>query len=207
MVCAEMSRAGRRSAIVGTGQVVLLPPAAFAVHQLRYLLAYGGGVGPELQRTGHAYLHSVVPWLVGLVALAAGGFLRALGRACAGHSTPSRYAVSLVGLWLVCAAALIGIFAGQELLEGMLLAGHPAGWIGVFGYGGWWAVPVALIIGLVLAAVLHGALWVLHEVARRRGRIRAAWRGPVVASARPGDALVAPIPPLLSGWSTRGPPA
>lgn len=59
----------------------LLPPAAFAVHQLRYMLAYGAGSGSELERTGHSYLHSVVPWLVMLLAMAAGGFLSLLGRA------------------------------------------------------------------------------------------------------------------------------
>ncbi len=35
----------------------------------------------------------------------------------------------------------------------MVLVGHPAGLVGVFGYGGWWAIPVAICIGLVLAAV------------------------------------------------------
>ena len=37
------------------------PPAAFAVHRLRYLIAYDGSAGVELKRTGHSYLHSVVP--------------------------------------------------------------------------------------------------------------------------------------------------
>ena len=51
-------------------QVGLLPAAAFAVHELRYVLAYGGHVGAELQRTGHSYLHSLVPWIILLLALA-----------------------------------------------------------------------------------------------------------------------------------------
>lgn len=99
-------------------QVALFPPAAFAVHQLRYLLAYGGQAGVELQRTGHSYLHSVVPWIVLLLALVAGGFLRALGRACAGQTSLPRYSASLVGMWCACSACLVAIFACQELLEG-----------------------------------------------------------------------------------------
>ena len=53
--------------IAGFAYIALLPPAAFAVHQLRYWLAYGSRAGIELQRTGHSYLHSVVPWLVAAV--------------------------------------------------------------------------------------------------------------------------------------------
>jgi hypothetical protein len=202
----DMSRYGRRSVIVGCGQVLLLPPAAFAVHQLRYMLAFGGSAGLELQRTGHSYLHSFVPWLVALLALAVGLFLRSLGRAFAGQSSPSRYTASLLGLWLACSACLIAIFICQEFLEGLFLAGHPGGLAGIFGWGGWWAIPAAAIVGLVLAAVLHGALWVLHEVARRRVRGHSDFAGPARALPRPVDALLLPVAPLIGGWSTRGPP-
>ena len=47
-----------RARMTGLAPVALLPPAAFVVHQLRFMLAFGGGAGAELQRTGHAYLHS-----------------------------------------------------------------------------------------------------------------------------------------------------
>ena len=46
------AHAGVRARIAGFAYAALLPPAAFAVHQLRYLLAYGGNAGIELQRTG-----------------------------------------------------------------------------------------------------------------------------------------------------------
>jgi hypothetical protein len=187
--------------------VALLPPAAFAVHQLRYLLAYGGQAGVELQRTGHSYLHSLVPWIVLLLALVAGGFLRELGRACAGHTSVPRYTASLAGMWLACAACLVAIFVCQEFLEGLFATGHPAGLAGIFGYGGWWSIPAALCVGLVLAAWLHGARWVLSEVARRRARAQAAWVGPAVLMPRPRDAVVAQLAPLIGGWSGRGPPA
>jgi hypothetical protein len=202
-----MSRTtNRRSVLLGLGQIGLIPPAAFAVHQLRYILAYGGGAGVELQRTGHSYLHSLVPWIVLLLALVAGGFLRALGRTFAGHTTPARYAVSLCGLWAACSAALIAIFAGQEFLEGLFATGHPAGLAGIFGYGGWWAIPAAAAIGLVLAAILHGALCVLREVARYRLRRQSRFAGRAVALPRPVDALLLMRPPLVGGASGRGPP-
>jgi hypothetical protein len=201
-------RSDRRSRLIGLGQVGLLPPAAFAVHQLRYLLAFGGHAGLELQRTGHSYLHSLVPWLALAAALAVGIFLRALGRAFAGAATPGRYTASLAVLWVACSASLLAIFVCQETLEGLFLTGHPAGLAGIFGYGGWWAIPVSAMIGLVLAAVMHGALWVLHEVARRRASSRINARRSTARARRPGIAplLLAPEP-LLSGWSDRGPPA
>ncbi len=202
-----MTHARRRSRLWGIVQLLLMAPAAFAVHQLRYVLAYGGHAGVILQRTGHSYLHSVVPWITLAAALAAGAFLRELGRAFGGHRTVPRYGASLLALWLACTASLIAIFACQELLEGLFATGHPAGLAGIFGYGGWWAIPVAALVGLVLAAILHGALWVLEEVARRRRCARAVSRGPAVALTAPVSFLLASHPPLAGGWSGRGPPA
>ncbi len=192
--------------IAGFAYIALLPPAAFAVHQLRYWLAYGSRTGIELQRTGHSYLHSVVPWLVLLLALTIGVFLRALGRAFAGHTSPVRFTLSLTAMWLVCSAALVAIFACQEFLEGLFATGHPAGWAGIFGYGGWWSIPAALSIGLVLAMVLHGARWLVRKVARRRARPYPVVVGPELRLARPRDAVVVRPAPLVSGWSGRGPP-
>ncbi len=196
-----MAGAGRR-----LGPVALLPPAALAVHQLRFLLAYGDGAGAELQRTGHAYLHSVVPWIVLLLALATGGFLRSLGRALGGRASRGGRTVSFTGLWLACAAALTVIFACQEVLEGVYATGHSAGMTGIFGYGGWWAIPASLCVGLLLAACLHGARWVLDEVAERGTRGRVAWAPLrlVVPTARAAAGM--PPAPLVGGWSDRGPP-
>jgi hypothetical protein len=196
----------RRSATQAIGHVAPFGLAAFAVHQLRYVLAFGGHAGIELQRSGHAYLHSLVPWIVLLLALALGGFARGLGRALAGHSSPGRYGISLAALWLVCAAALLAVFTVQEAIEGLVIAGHPAGLAGIFGYGGWWAIPVCACFGLMLAAWLHGARWVLAAVARRhacpaRPRRRLAFV-PI-----PPLALWQPVlAPLCAGWSDRGPP-
>ena len=199
--------ADRRSAVRGLARAAVLPAAAIAVHQLRYWLAFGSSAGIELQRQGHSYLHSVAPWIVVALAWAAGAFLSALGRAMNGHTSAPRYGLSLFALWLVCAASLVAIYSGQEFLEGLLATGHPAGMVGIFGYGGWWAIPAALCVGLVLATLLHGARWVLHEVAARRGHRPLSPSSPGLALPRPADVSLPRLAPLALGWCGRGPPA
>ncbi len=158
-----------------------------------------------LSRQGHAYLHSLGPWIGLLLAGTVGGFLWSLGRAFAGHRSPSRYGISLGALWAICVLCLLGIYVAQELLEGMLASGHPAGVAGVFAYGGWWSIPVAVCIGLVLAAVLHGARWVLEEVSRRSLACRFA-RRPAARPLRPAELRLPRLAPLAAGASGRGPP-
>jgi hypothetical protein len=197
---------GRRSVVRAAAHSALLPAAAFVVHELRYVLAFGHGAGIELVRQGHGYLHSLVPWLVLLVALAIGGFLWAVGRAFAGHTTLRRYTLSLGALWLLVSASLIGIFVAQEFFEGLFATGHPAGLAGIFGYGGWWSIPAALAVGLVVAVVLHGARWVIREVGRLRAVARIARPRRPLARLLPSDALVPRQAPLAAGFSVRGPP-
>lgn len=192
----------RRLALLG-----VMPAATLAVHQLRYWLAFGSRAGAELEIQGHTYLHSAVPWVVVPLAIAVGLFLSALGRALGGECSVSRYAVSFLALWLVCAAALVAVYAAQEFLEGLFATGHPAGLVGIFGYGGWWSIPSALAVGLVLAAVFHGARWMLREMAERHQqevrfqprRIQPVHVADVAVRLRPA--------PLAGGWSGRGPPA
>jgi hypothetical protein len=199
--------APRRRAIGhSVARAAVVPIAAFAVHQLRYLLAFGTGASAELQRQGHSYLHSFAPWLVLGLGLAAGAFLSSLGRALSGQTTLPRYGVSLLGLWLTCSVCLIVIYASQELLEGLFATGHPGGLPGTFGYGGWWAIPAALCVGLVLAALLHGARWLLHEVGARHARRFPAASARPTRPARPVDALLPRLAPLALGWCGRGPP-
>ncbi len=183
-----------------------MPAAAFAVHQLRYWLAFGSQAGVELARQGHSYLHSLVPWIVCLIAVAIGVFLRALGRAFGGQRAMPRRTVSFVVLWLLCACSLVVIYTSQELLEGFFATGHPGGLVGVFGYGGGWSVPAAAAVGLVLATVLHVARWVLHEVAARSCQDRAGVGGRPPEAWRPKDVFIPRLAPLVGGWSGRGPP-
>jgi hypothetical protein len=195
----------RRAVIMRLAPLALMPAAAFAVHQLRYWLAYGDRAGAVLARQGHAYLHSLAPWLVLLLAIAVGIFLRALGRAFGGHRSIQRYALSFVALWAACAAGLVAVYASQELLESLLASGHPAGLAGIFGYGGWWSIPASVCIGLVLAAFLHGARWVLRVTAERHTR-RPAGRRRVTGLRLPHGVLVPRPAPVAAGWSGRGPP-
>jgi hypothetical protein len=140
------------------------------------------------------------------VAVAVGGFLRALGRALAGQTSAARFSLSLVALWAVCTGTLVAIFASQEFLEGLFAAGHPVGLVGIFGYGGWWAVPAAACIGLVLATYFHGARWVVDAVARCHARRRGVTNRLSLEAAGAGAVLAAPPAPLVGGWSSRGPP-
>jgi hypothetical protein len=170
------------------------------------MLAFGAGSGAELQRTGHSYLHSLVPWIVLLIALAFGVFLRAVGRALAGHTSLPRYTLSLTGLWALCAAALVAVYVCQEFLEGLFATGHPAGLAGIFAFGGWWAIPSAIGVGLVLATLFHGARWVINEVAKRCAQPFTGAGPCKPAILAPRDILLPPLPPLAGGWSGRGPP-
>jgi hypothetical protein len=202
-----LAGADRRSAARGLARAAVVPAAAIAVHQLRYWLAFGSSAGVELQRQGHTYLHSVAPWIVVALAWAIGAFLSALGRAMHGHTSAPRYGLSLAALWLVCAAALVAIYSGQEFLEGLLTTGHPAGLVGIFGYGGWWAIPAAVCVGLVLATLLHGARWVLREVAARHARSSRISPAPEAELQRPAGISLPRLAPLALGWCGRGPPA
>jgi len=184
----------------------LMPAGAFAVHQLRYWLAYGKRAGVELTAQGHSYLHSGVPWIVLLIALAVGSFLVALGRALSGGGSLPRYTFSFAALWLLCAACLVAVYTTQEFLEGLFASGHPGGLAGIFGYGGWWSIPAALAVALVLAAVFHSARRVLQAVAERHPRrVVRSGRPPVLARTRL-DVLLPAVAPLADGWSGRGPP-
>ena len=98
------------------------------------------------------------------------------------------------------------MYTTQEFLEGLFATGHPAGLAGIFGYGGWWSIPAALAVGLVLAAAFHGARKVLHAVAERHAqRPVLAGRPPRITRARL-DVILPALAPLADGWSGRGPP-
>jgi hypothetical protein len=182
-----------------------VPAGALAVHQLRYWLAFGGHATAELQSQGHSYLHSAVPWIVLLLALGLGTFLVSLGRAFGGRGSLPRHTLSFATLWLLCSACLVAIYVSQEFLEGLFATGHPGGLMGIFGYGGWWSIPAAVAVGLVLTAAFHGARCVLEAVAERCRRRPLTPRRPVGVWPR-ADVLPPAPNPLADGWSGRGPP-
>jgi hypothetical protein len=171
----------------------LLALGALALHQLRYALAYGGDASSVLARQGHSYLGAVVPVLMALALslVCARLVAAALGRLGADPDrSPSRRAETVA-----FAAALLAIFAAQELTEGVLAAGHPGGVAAVLAHGGVVALPLALAIGAVIAAVdrlLASAERTLVTLARAR-------------AARAGHPASAPLPaaPLVRGLAIR----
>jgi hypothetical protein len=110
-------------------------------------------------------------------------------------------------VWLTVALALLAIFAGQELLEGSFASGHLGGLAAVVGDGGWWAAPVALLVGGLLALALRGAdaLEQALDATRIALRVRARGDGGLAARPRVAPAL-ARLAPLARSAAGRAPP-
>jgi hypothetical protein len=171
----------------------LIAAGWWAVHQLRYLLAYGAGAGDALGRQGHAYLGPVLPALCVLLALA---FARVVVRATAAPAGRSRRSQRLLVLWPVCAATLVALYVVQESAEGLLAAGHPGGLAGILGHGGWIAVPLAIVAGLAVAAALR-----IGE--RLEARPAAVLDDLSAALLRAVAALIAPAPYVAASGAER----
>jgi hypothetical protein len=180
---------------------MLFPAAAFAVHQLRYQLAYGSRAGAVLSAQGHGYLTSLAPWVAVLAGVAAGSFLVRLARVATGRpdGRPRR---AFATLWLATFAGLLAAYALQEWLEGVFAAGHPGGVAGVFGHGGLWAVPLSALAALAVAALLRLASLAVDAVGPAARPVPLASAG----LQRPG----VPAPPrraaLAGNVSGRAPP-
>jgi hypothetical protein len=182
----------------------LLPLAALAVHDLRYRLAYGGDAGHELARQGHAYLGIAKPLVGVLFALVVAELLARLARAWRVGEVDER-AWSRGRLWLFATGALVAVFLGQELLEGAIFAGHPAGLAGVLGAGGWLALPLSFVAGGILTLFLAGARTAAGALAARHRR--AASCRPFVGGRRLPVAVAARrSSPLAWAAAGRAPP-
>jgi hypothetical protein len=175
----------------------------WSVHQLRYLIAYGGDTGEALRHQGHAYLGPVTPLLGALLVLV---LARLVVRATLPPAGRSPRAQRLAVLWPACAAAIMALYSAQEAIEGLLASGHPTGLYGIFGQGGWVAVPLAVGAGFAVAAAL-----------RIGERLEARATAPlgVLSSAlpRPAATLVVPAPYVAASGALlarlgacRGPP-
>jgi hypothetical protein len=139
---------------LGLRTVAFLSLAALGVHELRYVTAFGGDAAHASSHHGHGYLGVCLPVVVLLTALALGRLLAGSGSS---GPTASHGAVRVRRAWPAATVALLAIYVGQELLEGMLAEGHPGGWEGVFGAGGWMAVPLAVVFGAIAALALRAA--------------------------------------------------
>jgi len=182
----------------------VLLACSMGLHELRYALAFGGERAHALVATGHGYLAVVGPALGVVLAMAtARWFVGLAGRRRASASRLPRFAA----LTALAATALLVVFGVQELVEGILAPGHPSGWAGVFGVGGWIAVPLAAGFGALAAGVLGVASRVEAAPAGRTSGWVMALAG---AGRSPFWRLVLPLArsrPQADHRAGRGPPS
>lgn len=120
------------------------------MHQLRYVLTYGSSTDDQLTQQGHNYLAHAVPLLLGL-ALAV--FTAQVVRRMISRKAPdSERRIKATSY----ALAIPAIFCCQELMEGVLFAGHATGLAAIFSAGGWAALPLAAIFGVLAAVIDRG---------------------------------------------------
>lgn len=184
---------------------LLVPAAALAVHQARYTLAYGSRANAELAAQGHSYLNSVVPWTILALGVAATAFLRRVALALRTGETARPAGRSTAGLWALTTVGLIGIYAIQETLEGMVASGHPGGAAGVFGHGGWWAIPAAAVAALLVVALLHAGGAIVSLAAELGVRPSAA--PAAFALLAPASVRLPRLAPLARSGAGRAPPS
>ena len=147
--------------------LALLFLGALLVHHLRYAVQYGDGWREALGEHGHGYLALVLP-LVALAVLAAvAGFAIDLRRAHRHGQAQQSAPASLARTWLLAAAALSAVYAGQELLEVTLSADHGGSLGALVAGGGWAAFPIALGVALGVALLMRGADEVVRRAALR----------------------------------------
>ncbi|MGZ8665757.1 MAG: hypothetical protein ACXWZM_01455 [Solirubrobacterales bacterium] len=186
----------------------LIAVGAFAVHQLRYLAGYGGAAGSELSRQGHGYLSGALPILAAfLLSAVAAGLLRAFFVRGGGRSGAGVPPVSLARRAALFSIAIAAIYACQESLEGALSAGHPAGVAAVLAHGGWVALPLAPVLG-VLGALLDRGLSTLEVAIAGSHGPRRVRRERTRSAAAPRSIRFVPLAaaPLAFGIARRPPP-
>ncbi len=196
-----MSSQRRHGSIPRSSALIAL--AALGVHQLRYLIAYGGGAHEELARQGHGYLFGALPILAGFaIAALAAGLLRA-----AITSSPAPALASTRGRAAIYAVAILAVFVVQETTEGVLFAGHASGLAAVLSAGGWLALPLALLFGS-LCALLDGGLARVERAVADPGEPMRATRLRPPNLARSGSWIGTPLAsrPLVFGLARRPPP-
>jgi hypothetical protein len=184
----------------GVRLAALLAVGAFALHQLHYLIAFGGSPSGGTADPSHGYFTDLLAPIAVLVLAAA------LATLIRGTEGAPQIRASLPRRIAVFGVALFAIYAGQESLEGILATGHNFGIAALLADGGWIALPLALGIGALLAVIaraLEGverAIAVVHAARQRR-------RAPAVRGrALPARATALTAAPLAFGLARRPPP-
>lgn len=180
----------------------LLSGGVFAVHQLRYLLAYGHESHEALRTQGHAYLALLLPAVVLALTLCAASLVAALvlsDRTAMGHTPPNWRR-----LWASCSGLLLLAYVVQECLEAALEPGHTVGLAVVAGHGGWIAIPLVMVIGLAITLLLVGAATAVARVAARARNVPP--RRALVVVRPPHVAPALPLECFARFLVGRGPP-
>ncbi len=151
----------------------LLAAGSLAVHELRYFAGYGEAASVG----GHGYLAVVAPLVALVLAIACGAWVVRLGRAAA---PATRGPLT----WMAATGALVAVFVVQETVEALVAGGHP----GLLAHGGWTALPIALVVGGLIALALCGA-----RAADAAAHVAARPWSPSGAAAEPPVDFVLPI--------------
>lgn len=199
----QMRSRDRRGRLPSGSGLLLVPAAALLVHQLRYTLAYGSQAGAQLAATGHSYQHSLVPWVILALGVGLSSFLRRAAHARRTGQTGPLARLSAVSLWGVTTVGLLAVYALQESLEELYASGHPTGVTGIFGHGGWWAVPSAVVVAVGVVALLRAGRVVLRFAGRLAAR---PIRFRLLTPAAPAAVMLAVPAPLARAAAGRAPP-
>jgi hypothetical protein len=148
---------------------LVFPASVLAVHELRYVLAYGSRAGSELSAHGDHYVTTAAVVTGALVGLAmAVGVVRLLATSRGQGSL----AVPRVPVWLLWLGLTLLLLVGFWALEGVELIFEPSHGISagarVFADGGLWAVPAAMFVAALMALLVLGGRVLLRIVVRRR---------------------------------------
>jgi len=176
----------------------ILAVGAFALHQLRYLLAPSA----EIAQRSHGYMTDLLAPIAVLVLAATIATLLRGTEGASPAGAPLGRRVALFG------AALLAIYVGQETLEGLMAAGDVSGFVASITDGGSLALPLAFAsgaLGALLARaleVIERAIAIVHAEPPRRSRPPAV-RGRALPARGPRLATS----PLAFGLARRPPPA
>jgi hypothetical protein len=154
---------------------------AWLVHQLRYALAHGAEAHAHAHAHSHQYLDFAGPLLILAVALATASWVLSLCRSADLAGRPS----SVRAAWFRASLALILVYCVQESVEGLLAPGHPDVLGGIFGSGGWLALPLSVLVGAAIALALRGARAARAAVASARPEVRISEPPPVALPLEP----------------------
>jgi hypothetical protein len=176
----------------------ILAVGAFALHQLRYLIA--SGAASSASHSAHGYMTDLMAPIAVLVLAAAMATLIRGTEGARSARAPLGRRIALFGV------ALLAIYLGQESLEAILSTGQLANLPAILAAGGWVAFPLALALG-ALAALLARALEVVERAIAIAHTERVRCRPPLVrgrALAARGIRLASA--PLAFGLARRPPP-